>query len=135
MANEFKKITELEKATSVSDTDLFIVETSIGTKAVDIGTFRGEAATAESIGLGNVDNTADLDKPISTATQTALDLKANTADLPATYLKIEDANNSYPTKVYTDETYLTKTNAASTYVTQSVFNSTLSDIETLLQGV
>ena len=33
------------------------------------------------VGLGNVDNTSDLDKPISTATQAALDLKANTADL------------------------------------------------------
>jgi hypothetical protein len=31
------------------------------------------------IGLGNVDNTSDLNKPISTATQTALDGKANTA--------------------------------------------------------
>lgn len=30
------------------------------------------------VGLGNVDNTADLDKPISTATQTALDTKQNT---------------------------------------------------------
>jgi hypothetical protein len=30
------------------------------------------------IGLGNVDNTSDLDKPISTATQTALDDKAKT---------------------------------------------------------
>lgn len=30
-----------------------------------------------SIGLGNVDNTSDLDKPISTATQDALDLKAD----------------------------------------------------------
>lgn len=29
--------------------------------------------TAEQIGLGNVDNTSDLDKPISTATQEALD--------------------------------------------------------------
>lgn len=29
-----------------------------------------------SLGLTNVDNTADLDKPVSTATQTALDLKA-----------------------------------------------------------
>jgi hypothetical protein len=28
------------------------------------------------VGLGNVDNTSDLNKPISTATQTALDLKA-----------------------------------------------------------
>lgn len=33
------------------------------------------------VGLGNVDNTSDIDKPISTATQSALDLKANTADL------------------------------------------------------
>lgn len=30
------------------------------------------------VGLGNVDNTSDLAKPVSTATQTALDLKANT---------------------------------------------------------
>lgn len=33
--------------------------------------------TKEYIGLGNVDNTSDLNKPISTATQTALDLKAD----------------------------------------------------------
>ncbi len=32
------------------------------------------------VGLGNVDNTSDLDKPVSTATQTALDLKANLAN-------------------------------------------------------
>lgn len=31
------------------------------------------------VGLGNVDNTADADKPISTATQTALNGKANTS--------------------------------------------------------
>ena len=34
--------------------------------------------TANEIGLGNVDNTSDIDKPISTATQTALDGKADT---------------------------------------------------------
>lgn len=33
--------------------------------------------TKAQVGLGNVDNTADLDKPISTATQTALDGKQN----------------------------------------------------------
>lgn len=33
------------------------------------------------IGLSNVDNTSDADKPISSATQTALNLKANSADL------------------------------------------------------
>lgn len=33
------------------------------------------AYTASEIGLGNVDNTADIDKPISTAAQMALDIK------------------------------------------------------------
>lgn len=35
--------------------------------------------TKSQIGLGNVDNTADADKPISTATQAALNQKANTS--------------------------------------------------------
>lgn len=35
------------------------------------------SVTKTTIGLGNVDNTSDLDKPISTATQTALDEKAS----------------------------------------------------------
>lgn len=32
------------------------------------------------VGLGSVDNTSDLDKPVSTATQTALDLKYNASN-------------------------------------------------------
>ena len=35
-----------------------------------------KAAARANIGLGNIDNTADSAKPVSTATQTALDLKA-----------------------------------------------------------
>lgn len=35
--------------------------------------------TKSSVGLGNVDNTSDANKPVSTATQTALDLKADLA--------------------------------------------------------
>jgi hypothetical protein len=35
--------------------------------------------TKSDVGLANVDNTSDLNKPISTATQTALNLKANLA--------------------------------------------------------
>ncbi len=35
------------------------------------------ALTKSSVGLSNVDNTSDANKPVSTATQTALDLKAN----------------------------------------------------------
>ena len=37
------------------------------------------AVTKTQVGLSNVDNTSDVNKPVSTATQTALDLKANLA--------------------------------------------------------
>lgn len=42
-------------------------------------TFTGTVSgvSASMVGLGNVDNTSDVDKPVSTAGQTALDLKAN----------------------------------------------------------
>lgn len=42
--------------------------------------------TKAQVGLSNVDNTKDADKPVSTATQAALDLKANAADV---YTKTE----------------------------------------------
>lgn len=44
-------------------------------------TFTGTVSgvTKSMVGLGNVDNTSDADKPVSTATQAALDLKANLA--------------------------------------------------------
>ena len=51
--------------------------------------------TKNDIGLGNVDNTSDLNKPISTATQAALDLKENVAN-KATDLSSPD-NTKYPT--------------------------------------
>jgi len=44
------------------------------------------SVTKAQVGLGNVDNTSDLNKPISTATQTALDTKA---DKSTTYTKTE----------------------------------------------
>jgi len=39
------------------------------------------SVTKAQVGLGNVDNTSDLNKPISTATQTALNLKGSAADV------------------------------------------------------
>lgn len=45
--------------------------------------------SAAQVGLGNVDNTADLDKPISTATQKALDEKAdNVVDGTANHIVV-----------------------------------------------
>jgi len=62
--------------------------TTTGTVAVDFGvvaplanpTFTGTVGgiTKSMVGLGNVDNTSDANKPISSATQTALNLKENT---------------------------------------------------------
>ena len=39
-----------------------------------------DSIVKSEIGLGNVDNTSDANKPVSTATQTALNAKANSAD-------------------------------------------------------
>jgi hypothetical protein len=51
-------------------------------------TFTGTVGgiTATHVGLGNVDNTSDADKPVSTAQQAALDLKASLSALHATAL-------------------------------------------------
>jgi hypothetical protein len=48
---------------------------------IDSPTFTGTVSgvTKSHVGLGNVDNTSDADKPVSTATQTALDAKASLA--------------------------------------------------------
>jgi hypothetical protein len=50
--------------------------------------------TKADVGLGNVDNTSDLNKPISTATQTALDLKANATDVYS-QAQIGDVNTDF----------------------------------------
>ncbi len=49
-----------------------------------IGTLTGNphAVTKAEVGLGSVDNTTDLNKPVSTATQSALNLKADADQLP-----------------------------------------------------
>ena len=48
-------------------------------------TFTGTVGgiTKAMVGLGSVDNTSDLSKPVSTATQTVLDTKFNKADFPS----------------------------------------------------
>jgi hypothetical protein len=44
------------------------------------------AVTKTQVGLGNADNTADADKPVSTAQQTALDLRATKEELQGVVL-------------------------------------------------
>jgi hypothetical protein len=74
----------------IADTSLLATQSYADDAEADAITAAGSAAdgkistavaalTKTSVGLANVDNTADADKPVSTATQTALDLKANLA--------------------------------------------------------
>lgn len=68
---EFKKIYELDVVSTVEDTDLFIVETALGTKAVKIETFKAS------------------DSVISPAVQAALDLKTNSSDFTSFKTSVE----------------------------------------------
>ena len=71
----------------IADTSLLATKSYADTAEADAITAAGTAAdskiatavaalTKSSVGLGNVDNTSDANKPVSTATQTALDAKA-----------------------------------------------------------
>jgi hypothetical protein len=74
MSTQLPGLTEL---TTTSDNDLLLVrEASTGVdKRMRAVNLRAKATTKADVGLGNVDNTSDLNKPISTATQTALNAK------------------------------------------------------------
>lgn len=50
--------------------------------------------TLEQIGLGNVDNTSDINKPISNSTKEALDLKADKSSLDETNIRVESNSNN-----------------------------------------
>lgn len=64
--------TNVQQALSSADTQIADSNAHIA----DTG--NPHAVTKAQVGLGNVDNTSDANKPISTATQTALDGKSNT---------------------------------------------------------
>ena len=71
---------ELAAALQADESASTTLTTLVGTKApIASPTFTGTVSgiTKSMVGLGNVDNTSDALKPISTATQTALDSKLN----------------------------------------------------------
>ena len=81
VANSISIIENVNGVDTVVDiTKLFVPNSNIGSVVAPVAnpTFTGNinGVTASMIGLGNVDNTSDLAKPISTATQSALNLKA-----------------------------------------------------------
>ena len=74
------------------------------------------------VGLGNVDNTSDADKPISTAVQTALNAKENAA------------NKSDVTTLGTSDVLFPTQNAVKTYVDAQISNATIPDATDVVKG-
>jgi hypothetical protein len=66
------------------------------------GLWKNKALTKSDVGLGNVDNTSDANKPISTATQTALNLKENsiTAGTTLQYWRGDKSWQTLPIAIY-----------------------------------
>lgn len=115
------------QVTNVTDDTLTIVRAQGETTAKDIEPgwrvsntlfLDNLANSPDDVGLGNVDNTSDANKPVSTATQAALDGKANsshthpTTDLTAT----GGTSTSFLRK---DNTWATPTNTTYTEITEA----------------
>ena len=99
-----------ELAAAINDDASFAstVTTSLGNKLdsstaattyapISSPTFTGTVSgiTASMVGLGNVDNTSDVNKPVSTATQTALDLKLDLSSPSVDYYITNSGSGSY----------------------------------------
>ena len=82
--------------TSLNLTSRFAAKENTITAGTTGQYFRGDKTfqtlDKTAVGLGNVDNTSDANKPLSTATQTALDAKQNTL-VSGTNIKTVNSNN------------------------------------------
>ena len=76
-ASDISKLSGIEAGAEVNDVDSVFGRT--GAVTAQSGDY-----TKSDVGLANVDNTSDADKPISTATQTALDAKQGDITLTTT---------------------------------------------------
>ncbi|NDB58662.1 hypothetical protein EB001_09470 [bacterium] len=98
--------TKLDSSTAASTyltqsnaSSTYLTQTNASTTYAPIAspTFTGTVGgiTKSMVGLGNVDNTTDANKPVSTATQTALDLKLNLSDPSIDYYITNSGSGSY----------------------------------------
>lgn len=93
MARQVRRISEIPEATELTGDELLEIVQEGGNKRVTVDQLSGGSApvqsvqgrtgdvviTAGDVGLGNVDNTSDADKPVSTAQQEAIDGKVDKA--------------------------------------------------------
>jgi hypothetical protein len=89
----------------ITDTSQLATQSYVGTAISGIdfpvdsvsGRTGAVTLTKSDVGLANVDNTSDLNKPISTATQTALDAKADDSDITALDSRVDALEAESPT--------------------------------------
>jgi hypothetical protein len=90
----------------------------------------GPPVTKDDVGLGNVDNTSDLNKPISSATQNALNLKADKTALATTDNNVTALSNSVSSSL---NTKLDKANPTATG-TATVVNLVVTGTTSFVDG-
>ena len=88
------------------------------------------SVTKDQVGLGNVDNTSDLDKPISTATQNALDDKQDSLGFTPENI----TNKSTDVNLGTSDSLYPSQKAVKSYVDSSISSATIPDATTLVKG-
>ena len=96
---EFDKASNVQLKAYINDTLTAEVDTALATTNTDLSTHIADTenphvVTTTQLSLENVDNTADLDKPISNLTQEALDLKQ-----PITDATLETTAKTVPTAI------------------------------------
>ena len=88
IANDTIVDADINSAAAIAQSKISGLTTDLSAKApLASPTFTGTVSgvTKTHVGLGNVDNTSDANKPVSTATQTALDAKLASATAATTY--------------------------------------------------
>jgi hypothetical protein len=108
----------------IADTSILV--TTTGEQTLTNKTITSPSGLTKSdVGLSNVDNTSDANKPISTATQSALDLKANAADI--TELSQDAVNAAIVAGVGLDKTYDDLSNTITIDIDSTVATKTYAD--------
>jgi hypothetical protein len=101
------------------------ITTALGNKApIANPTFTGTVGgiTKSMVGLGDVDNTTDANKPVSTATQTALDLKLDSSTAASTYLTQALASTGYVAVAQPSIDYYITNSGSGAYLVNGVSN-------------
>jgi hypothetical protein len=108
----------------IADTSLLV--TTTGTQTLTNKTITTPTGlTKNDVGLSNVDNTSDANKPVSTATQTALDLKASISAIAE--LAQDAVNTAVVAGVGLDKVYDDESNTITLDIDSTVATKTYAD--------